>query len=900
MATYTRLDGRPVTLGAQLGLPGGEGVVYAVDGALDLAAKIYHQPSVERITKVRAMLANRPEDPTSARGHLTLAWPVDLLTSDTGAAAGFLMPRLNTKTALGFINLYNPKTRQRVAPAFTWEYLLRTARNLSSALAALHERGYVVGDLNESNIFVTNTAQVTLIDCDSLQVPGANGAVYRCAVGREEYTPPELHGVALAAVDRTPVHDVFGLGVLLFQLLLEGQHPFLGVWHGPGSPPELAARIRAGQCPYAPGKAGVITPMPRGLPFATLPPDLQGLFIRCFGDGHTDPSARPSAQVWLRALIDVEGRLQRCAANSQHVYSDHLSACPWHERMRQGLPDPFPPQTSAGAQTPLPGIAFARSGVASGGSSVPPPTRQSSSVPPVAAVPLTPPPPTSAAPTPLPPPVLGSTPSPSSFAVVPSAAPPTITPRPRGLTRHPLAALLVSGAVFAAILLFVVSRRSGDRSSSPAAAADLTRAATAMAFSPPATPGSTPPATAAPTVAPTPTPPPTPPPPPTPAPVSGPTFAVNALPVGCHEAPDAASTVVAQRPAGVVQALDLVIRQTNGETWHREVSQGCWVRTQPGPVQVLNDAARAEDLAVDYRPPPPPRQLTAALTLQTARSRATKPNQGRLNVVMMRPEGPMSDQRIFVLKARTDVRGALVRGDEAANGRTDNTGSVTFDLPSGDYIVAADLPGYNWGTWSEGKGHAGVTVRTGEETTMNTGMGTLAVTIAAVDKAIADQVVYVTMQKRDANGKIVRGDDVGYSRTDNTGRVMFTVAPGEYILQINLPGVNWGAWTEGKGEVNVAVQAGQQTTMDLRPGQLVVAPRNGSGAPAIDEAVYVNLQKRDAAGAPVKGDEVTYSRTDNTGLVRFNLVSGTYVVTVAGKTITNVVVPRGASIRISP
>ena len=70
-----------------------------------------------------------------------------------------------------------------------------------------------------------------------------------------------------AILGRAPEHDLFGLGVLIFQLLMEGTHPFAGVFKGRGEPPVLEQRIgrldRIGQTadinihvPYLPGSAG--------------------------------------------------------------------------------------------------------------------------------------------------------------------------------------------------------------------------------------------------------------------------------------------------------------------------------------------------------------------------------------------------------------------------------------------------------------------------------------------------------------------------------------------------------------------------------------------------------------------------------------------------------------------
>ena len=126
-----------------------------------------------------------------------------------------------------------PTPAPDVLPQFDRRYLLRTARNLAAALSALHSSGYVAGDLNESNVLVTPTALVTLIDTDSFQVredrEWKSGASL-CPVGKPEYTPPELQGKPLSEVMRLPDHDAFGLAVLIFQLLMEGSHPFRAQW----------------------------------------------------------------------------------------------------------------------------------------------------------------------------------------------------------------------------------------------------------------------------------------------------------------------------------------------------------------------------------------------------------------------------------------------------------------------------------------------------------------------------------------------------------------------------------------------------------------------------------------------------------------------------------------------
>jgi serine/threonine protein kinase/tetratricopeptide (TPR) repeat protein len=344
---------------------GGEARVFVV-GTTGLAAKIYHRPTSDHAAKLIAMLANPPVDPMSKLGHVSIAWPCDLLlsNSDNKNVLGYLMPLVSGLHPV--IDFYHPKTRRREHPLFNYLYLLRTARNFAAAVGAIHARGYIIGDINESNTLVSETALVTLVDTDSFQVPDRQrGKIHRCPVGKPEFTPPELQNIAFASVDRTPEHDCFGLAVLIFQLLMEGTHPFSGRFTTKGEPPSIQKCITSGYFPYALKPCGFYEPKPGAPPFDILSPELRNLFRNCFEDGHTRPDLRPSAENWQRAFADAEQKLITCKTNTQHQYGEHLVNCPWCERRSYfGGIDPFPSQLAArqgahlrrttGIQTPLP------------------------------------------------------------------------------------------------------------------------------------------------------------------------------------------------------------------------------------------------------------------------------------------------------------------------------------------------------------------------------------------------------------------------------------------------------------------------------------------------------------------------------------------------------------------
>ncbi|HYU31436.1 MAG TPA: hypothetical protein VEW48_04685 [Thermoanaerobaculia bacterium] len=335
------IGGRPLGLATPLDR-GGEAEIYQVAGQV---AKIYHpqQRTAERRRKLELMIADPPEDSERARGHASIAWPGELVVDKRGNFLGFLMPGIDTRTTRKLVDVYNVSSYPK---GLTWADLLLVARNLAVALAALHHKGYVVGDLNESNLLVARNDLITFVDCDSMQVrDGATGQVFRCPVGKGEYSPPELQGVSFGAVDRTPESDAFALAVMISQLLLLGRHPFAG-----GSSPRVEDNIlRQDSFLLNGGQPPAGTPPPN-----VLPTRLLDLFIRCFREGHGDPCRRPTADDWADALDAAHRNLRTCQRSQVHRYGAHLVDCPWCRYEQDYGFDPFTYRWQQMAAAPRP------------------------------------------------------------------------------------------------------------------------------------------------------------------------------------------------------------------------------------------------------------------------------------------------------------------------------------------------------------------------------------------------------------------------------------------------------------------------------------------------------------------------------------------------------------------
>ena len=324
---------------------GGEADVFEVAERPGVVCKHYRAPTPERAAKLRVMVASPPSG-TTAGGHVSIAWPTELVV-DGGNVSGFLMPRIDVRNAIPVFQVYNPASRLQVAPGFTWRYLLRTARNIAAIVDSLHGAGYVVGDLNESNLLVDRRALVSLVDCDSMQVTDpATGEVHRSPVGKPEFLAPELHGHTLADIDRSEATDAFALAVLTCQLLLEGVHPFAGVWKGGGEPPDLGKRIRKGWMAHR--RFSPVDPPPFAVGLNVLPVAVRRLARRGLS---ARGSRRPQAWEWVAALEAADARLRTCRRSPHHLYAAPRRRCPWCARIDAGLPDPFPGPSGASALT---------------------------------------------------------------------------------------------------------------------------------------------------------------------------------------------------------------------------------------------------------------------------------------------------------------------------------------------------------------------------------------------------------------------------------------------------------------------------------------------------------------------------------------------------------------------
>lgn len=201
---------------------GGEGQVFHTSASDGGMAKLYfaQQLTQERKDKLSYMLQRDPHIPG-------VCWPKAMLYNERGEWLGFLMPQgEGTKLHL---TVFHPGRGGSVLTALGWtrRSLALIAANIAGIFREMHRKNILMCDVNAQNFLIQPDCSVFLVDCDSYQV-----GPYRCSVGVQLYTPPEIHremrrtGQENYSFVRTEEHERYSLAVLLFQILMLGKPPF--------------------------------------------------------------------------------------------------------------------------------------------------------------------------------------------------------------------------------------------------------------------------------------------------------------------------------------------------------------------------------------------------------------------------------------------------------------------------------------------------------------------------------------------------------------------------------------------------------------------------------------------------------------------------------------------------
>lgn len=336
MKVYTK-NGMELTLKEPQLKAGAEGAVYEIVGYPNRVIKIYHDVSQARMRedKIEQMTLIGMEQTARRSDALKeIAWPLAAVYDGSHRFIGFGMKKIQAKDELDDLYVYPPEQNALLSLSSKLDVLISLCENIER----LHGIGQVFGDFNPNNIKILNGRSVCFVDADSYHITHS-GKTYRCVVCAPGYVAPELvskcRGITYADCSGetfTRETDYFALAVHCFRMMMNGCHPYNGEAQNQkvcSLPAVVSIDSRVERCetPFFRSMKHVVVPG-YAPDIHALPPYIYALFEKAFIAGHHNPSVRPNAAQWKRALIRFKGELNQGSCK-RHEYWKGASACPY-------------------------------------------------------------------------------------------------------------------------------------------------------------------------------------------------------------------------------------------------------------------------------------------------------------------------------------------------------------------------------------------------------------------------------------------------------------------------------------------------------------------------------------------------------------------------------------------
>ncbi len=201
-------------------------------------------------------------------------------------------------------------------------------RKVAEILDSIHSIGYVYGDLNPGNVFVSNDlaySEVQLIDCDNLMI----AADYDGIIHFPGYGAPEL---LKGLCKNNCATDTWSFAILAFFTLRQA-NPFRGEMVTNASTEklsELERKAEIAELPFIDESEDNVAS--HALPMEVMEsPALQQLFTKTFGKDATSIT-RPTLQEWIDTFKKWEYQFVKCAnpaCKSVYLHGKGIPQCPF-------------------------------------------------------------------------------------------------------------------------------------------------------------------------------------------------------------------------------------------------------------------------------------------------------------------------------------------------------------------------------------------------------------------------------------------------------------------------------------------------------------------------------------------------------------------------------------------
>lgn len=180
------------------------------------------------------------------------------------------------------------------------ERILALLRPVCAALHFAHQMGIMHCDLKPANIMIHRSGLVYLTDFGIARMAETTTRTLPAAAGTPAYMAPEL----LEGGAPGPASDIYGLGVVLFEMITGGERPFTG---------ETALNEGNTAQKIAWEKRNLAPPSPR-LHRPDLSPELEQVVMRCLD---RDPAARYDSALDLLLALEFAIKGEAAPAPSQ-------------------------------------------------------------------------------------------------------------------------------------------------------------------------------------------------------------------------------------------------------------------------------------------------------------------------------------------------------------------------------------------------------------------------------------------------------------------------------------------------------------------------------------------------------------------------------------------------------
>lgn len=303
---------------------GGQARIYRINtpGYEDLCAKIYLPAYLtrENFKRISYMIQNPP--PTNnERLNFKICWPCALAYDLNKNFIGFIMPlAFPNSRDLKILDGYNKKTiaerykndplwhnKYELTDDFGMENRMKMLCNWAIAIYQIHStQKYVIIDLKPENAMATASGRISIVDTDSFQISENNQLLFPGTAFTDSYFPPEGEYYKKHNLPFPQNLDYFAAAIVFYKILT-GIHPYNGtILLPPYDKVETEADcIKEGLFAYG-SKSRYIQFPSKGLNlhknFKNLPPFIQSLFIRAFGN---DPNRRPDMEEWAKTFKQV-------------------------------------------------------------------------------------------------------------------------------------------------------------------------------------------------------------------------------------------------------------------------------------------------------------------------------------------------------------------------------------------------------------------------------------------------------------------------------------------------------------------------------------------------------------------------------------------------------------------